>query len=201
MAYSDYTFAKLRNKFGIEQDEKYLFAAYQLPICPPSKRLLEDIEDAENMPLMSEKAKSEAIIFPIIKEWKRNHPNISVYSGYAFNVDIANELNGAPDFMISAKPKIVELQSPIFCLVESKNRTPDEGYAQCAAEMYAARLFNQQNNEPHEIIYGTVTNAYEWVFLKLETNTVLIDKKRYFLNELPALLGVLQFITLQYKGK
>jgi hypothetical protein len=129
---------------------------------------LDDIEEAENMPLMSEKAKSEAVMFPILKELKRNNPNITIYSGYTFNIDIANELNGAPDFMISAKPKIVELQSPIFCMVESKNRTPDEGYAQCAAEMYAARLFNQQNNEPYETIYGAVTNAYEWVFLKLE---------------------------------
>jgi hypothetical protein len=64
--------------------------------------------------------------------------------------------------------------------------------------MYAARLFNQQNNEPYDTIYGAVTNAYEWIFLKLEGNTVLIDKKRYYLNELPTLLGVLQFITNQY---
>lgn len=151
------------------------------------------------MPLMSEKAKSEAIIFPIIKEIKRRNPNISIYSGYTFNIDIANELSGAPDFIISAKPKVIELQSPIFCLVESKNKTPDEGFAQCAAEMYAARLFNQQNKEPYKIIFGAVTNAYEWVFLKLEGNTIFIDKKRHFINELPFLLGVLQYIHDFYK--
>ncbi len=198
MAYSDFTFAKLRNKFDIQQEESYLFDKDMLTPYPPSQRLLEDIEDAQNMPLMSEKAKSEAVIFPIIKEWKRNNPHISIYSGYTFNVDVANDLSGAPDFMISAKPKIVELQSPIFCLVESKNRTPDEGFAQCAAEMYAAHLFNQQNNEPYPAIYGAVTNAYEWVFLKLEDNTIYIDKKRYYLNELPNLLGILHFITKQY---
>jgi hypothetical protein len=199
MAYSDYTFAKLKNRFGIEQTEQHLFSKKSIEKRQPSQRLLEDIEEAENMPLMSEKAKSEAVMFPILKELKRNNPNITIYSGYSFNVDMANDLNGAPDFMISARPKIVELQSPIFCLVESKNKTPDEGYAQCAAEMYAARLFNQQNNEPHETIYGAVTNAYEWVFLKLEDNTIIVDKKRYYLNELSLLLGVLQFITNQYK--
>jgi hypothetical protein len=199
MAYSDYTFAKLKNKFGTQQEEAHLFDLKTLQPCLPSQRLLEDIEDAQNMPLMSEKAKSEAVIFPIIKELKRNNPHISIYSGYTFNVDIANELSGAPDFMISAKPKIVELQSPIFCLVESKNKTPDEGYAQCAAEMYAAHLFNEQNKETYQVIYGAVTNAYEWVFLKLEDNTIFIDKKRYYLNELPNLLGILQFITRQYK--
>lgn len=198
MAYPDYTFTKLKRNFGIEQTEQYLFTTQNIAAQTPSQRLLDDIEEAENMPLMSEKAKSEAVMFPILKELKRNNPHITIYSGYAFNIDVANELNGTPDFMISSKPKIVELQSPIFCLVESKNKTPDEGYAQCAAEMYAARVFNQQNNEPYETIYGAVTNAYEWVFLKLEGNTVLIDKKRYYLNELPKLLGVLQFITNQY---
>ena len=83
--------------------------------------------------------------------------------------------------------------------MESKNKTPDEGFAQCAAEMYAARLFNKQTNEPIETIYGAVTNAYDWVFLKLEGDTIFIDKDRYYLNNLENLLGVLQFIANQYK--
>jgi hypothetical protein len=99
--------------------------------------------------------------------------------------------------MISAKPKIVELQSPIFCLVESKNKTPDEGFAQCAAEMYAAQRYNEQNGEPRDVIYGTVTNAFDWIFLKLEGKTVYIDKTRYYLNDLPLLIGILQYIIDQ----
>lgn len=102
-------------------------------------------------------------------------------------------------FLISAKPRSVEPQSPIFCLVESNNKSADEEYTQCAAEMYAARLFNQQTNEPYEIIYGAVTNAYEWVFLKLEGNTVYIDTKRYYLDNVTRLLGILQFIVDQIK--
>jgi hypothetical protein len=155
---------------------------------------LDDVSEAEDMPLMSEKAKSESLIAPIIREMKRRNKQISIYSGYTFNVDIPNELSGAPDFMISSKPKIVELQSPIFCLVESKNKTPDEGFAQCAAEMYAAQVYNLQNNEPVQAIYGTVTNAFDWIFLKLENNTIYIDKSRYFLNDLPLLIGILQKI-------
>ena len=96
--------------------------------------------------------------------------------------------------MISAKPNIVEPQCPIFCMVESKNKAPDEGFAQCAAEMYAARLFNQQMGDPYETIYGAVTNAFDWVFLKLEGNTVYVDIDRYYLNQLPKLLGILQYI-------
>ena len=33
--------------------------------------------------------------------------------------------------------------------------------------MYAARLFNQQSDEPFETIYGAVTDGYDWSFLKL----------------------------------
>ena len=109
------------------------------------------------------------------------------------------ELQGNPDYMLSARPHIVEVTAPIFCLMESKNKTPDEGFAQCAAEMYAARLFNQQTGENISTIYGAVTNAYDWIFLKLEGDTIFIDKNRYYLNDLPQLLGVLQHITSKYK--
>ncbi len=199
MAYSDFTFAKLKRNFGLEQEDTHLFRDVAIIPFVPSQHLLDDVAEAKDMPLLSEKAKSELLISPIVRELKRQNKHISIYSGYAFNIDSQSDLVGTPDFMISAKPKIVELQTPIFCLVESKNRIPDEGYAQCAAEMYAARLFNQQNNEPYDTVYGAVTNAFEWVFLKLENNTVLIDKNRYFLNDLPTLLGILQFITDEYK--
>ena len=197
MAYSDFTFTKLKQKFGVQQEDVRLFEVQNIIRCEPSQRLLEDVAEAEEMPLMSEKAKSESLIAPIIREMKRRNKQISIYSGYTFNVDIANELSGSPDFMISATPKIVELQSPIFCLVESKNKTPDEGFAQCAAEMYAAKIYNEQNGEPRKAIFGTVTNAFDWIFLKLENNTIYIDKNRYFLNDLPLLIGILQNIIDQ----
>ena len=199
MAYSDFSFTKLKMKFGIDQESVYLF---QQPIKEllPSQHLTDDLELGREMPLYSEKAKSEVLIFPIIRELKRKNKHISIFSGYALNIEGYADLTGVPDFMISANANIVEPQNPIFCLMESKNKAPDEGFAQCAAEMYAARLFNQENNEPYETIYGVVTNAYDWVFMKLEGNTIFIDKERYFLNELPKLLGILQFIVNQYKN-
>jgi hypothetical protein len=197
MAYQDFTFTKLQVKFGIDQQSTHLFKNIKIVAQKPSKRLMEDINEGREMPIYSEKAKSEALIFPIIREVKRKNAQISIFSGYSFNVDIENELTGAPDFMISAKPNIVEPQRPIFCLLESKNKTPEEGFAQCAAEMYAARCFNQQTNEQLDVIYGAVTNAFDWVFLKLENNTVYIDIDRYFLNEMPKLLGILQYIVGQ----
>ena len=193
MAYSDFSFTKLKMKFGIDQESVYLF---KQPITEvqPSSHLLDDLELGREMPLYSEKAKSELLIFPIIRELKRKNKNISIFSGYALNIEGYADLSGVPDFIISANSNIVEPQNPIFCLMESKNKAPDEGFAQCAAEMYAARLFNQQMGESDVTIYGAVTNAFDWVFLKLEDNVIYVDINRYYLNELPKLLGILQFI-------
>ena len=201
MAYSDFTFAKLSAKFGLEQESISLFTNVAIEPIEPTAHLVQDLEEAKEMPIFTEKAKSESIISPIIKEIKRRNKHISIFSGYAFNIDAANDLVGAPDFMISMKPKIVELQRPIFCLVESKNKTPEEGFAQCAAEMYAARLFNQQAGEPCDIIYGAVSNAFDWVFMKLEGNIVFIDLDRYYLNQLPHILGIFQYIVQDTKNK
>ena len=146
------------------------------------------------MPMLTEKAKSEYIIAPLVKDLKRRHPFLSIFSGYAFNIDNDNELNGAPDFLISKRPKIVEIEAPVFCIMETKNKTVEEGYAQCAAEMYASSLFNEQMGEPLTTIYGAVTNGFDWVFLKYEEKRVEIDMNRYYLGNLPQLLGVIDYI-------
>ena len=199
MLYRDFTFAQLKQRFGLVQQSIYLFEDENIAPFTVSERLREDLQEAERMPLYSEKAKSEMLIAPVIKEIVRRNPHISLFSGYSFNIDIAQGLNGEPDFIIAAKPSIVEIKAPVFCLMESKNKAAEEGFAQCAAEMYGARLFNQRMEEPYETIYGVVTNAYEWIFMKLHEKQVFIDIRRYYLNELPNLLGIMQFIVNQYK--
>jgi hypothetical protein len=152
MAYSDFTFAKLQSKYGIEQEDTFLFKEESIAPVSPSPRLLDDMQEAKEMPLMTEKAKSESLIAPIIRELKRHNKHITIFSGYTFNIENDKDLNGAPDFLISARPKIIEPLSPIFCIFESKNKAPEEGFAQCAAEMYASRVFNQQMNEPYQML-------------------------------------------------
>ena len=194
MAYSDYTFSKLKKRFNISQESVYLFEGITINPVVPSARILEDIKEAEQMPMLTEKAKSEYIIAPLVKDLKRRHPFLSIFSGYAFNIDTDNELNGAPDFLISKRPKIVEIEAPVFCIMETKNKTVEEGYAQCAAEMYASSVFNEQMGEPLTTIYGAVTNGFDWVFLKYEDKRVEIDMNRYYLGNLPQLLGVIDYI-------
>lgn len=48
-------------------------------------------------------------------------------------------------------------------------------------------------------IYACVTTGGGWQFLKLEQNIITFDKKRYYINEVEKILGVLQYIIDFYK--
>ncbi len=201
MAYSKFTsLYKFCKQYHLQQNTLTdLLDGIILPSFSASERLTDDLQEAQRFPLYTEKAKSELLIFPVLKELKRKNDFISVFSGFSLNIEGETDLTGNPDFILSANPNIVEVQAPIFCLMESKNKTPDEGFAQCAAEMYAAKLFNIERETPQETIYGAVTNAYDWVFLRLTGDCISIDIKRYYLSDLNKLLGILQYIVNQYK--
>ena len=170
----------------------------------PSNFLLEAMEHSSEISLGTEKAKSEFIIAPILNEIHRNNADrISLFSGYAFNVDSKLGLNGRCDFLFTLGRKAVAINNPLFCIVEAKDDAPDHenNYAQCIAEMYAARLFNQQhNNTALNTIYGAVSNGQGWIFIKLEGNQAFIGSKQpYSPQNLPELLGALQSIVDVYK--
>ncbi len=198
MAYSDFTVTKFEQRFNIRQTRAELFAQ-PIQAVQPSALLLATISSAERMPLFSEKAKSEMLIAPILLEiLRQNEYRFTIFSGFSFDIDPLTGLNGVCDFLLSTEPDSIEIKAPVFCIVEAKNRTVEEGIGQCAAEMYAARLFNAASEKPTPIVYGTVTNAYDWVFLRLEEQTLTVDRDRYYLGDLPQLLGVLQTIVEMY---
>jgi hypothetical protein len=41
--------------------------------------------------------------------------------------------------------------------------------------MYAAQIFNEREGNPKKQIFGCVTNAFSWCFLKLENKNLYID--------------------------
>jgi len=198
MAYSDFTLTLLERRFGLVQKKRDFFPKPHRTITP-SPSLQADLEFAESIPTFSEKSKSEHLIVPVFKEVLRNNKGkITYFSGYSFDVDPSQNLNGVCDFMFSRNVESIEIKAPIFCLVEAKNRTVEEGLGQCAAEMYAARRFNQESSEPVDTIYGCVTTGFEWVFLRLEGQEIQIDLDRFYLVELAQLLGALQSVIDVY---
>ena len=199
MAYSDFTLiSDLEDRFGIIQKRKNIFP--NPTSLFPSDRLLWDLEDAELVPINTEKAKSEHLIVPILKEILRKNRNFSYFSGFQFDVDKERGLAGFCDYIFSTETDAIEIKSPVFCIIEAKNRSIEDGYAQAGAEMIASRIFNEKKGKPTPIIYGCVTNAFDWSFLQLENDILWIDTERYYLetNSLPQILSILQTIVNIY---
>ena len=199
MAYSDFTLiSDLEDRFGIIQKRKNIFP--NPTSLFPSDRLLWDLEDAELVPINTEKAKSEHLIVPILKEILRKNRNFSYFSGFQFDVDKERGLAGFCDYIFSTETDAIEIKSPVFCIIEAKNRSIEDGYAQAGAEMIASQIFNEKKGKPTPIIYGCVTNAFDWSFLQLENDILWIDTERYYLetNSLPQILSILQTIVNIY---
>jgi len=75
--------------------------------------------------------------------------------------------------------------------VEAKNENIKTGFGQCVAEMIAAQLFNEREENAIKTIYGVVTIGTIWRFLKLEGNVVDIDLTEYYIKNVNKILGIL----------
>ena len=199
MAYQKFKLNTLEEKFNIST-QAINFIPNQLPEFSVSDLLLETLADNQFEPLASEKAKSEFIINPILRELhKQNKNKFTCFSGYEFSVDKHLALNGFCDFILSAVPNSLIIKVPVFFLVEAKKEGIDEGLGQCGAEMIAAQLFNKKHENPQKVIYGCVSNGFLWAFLKLENNNLLIDPHYIPLTftQPHQVLSVLQWIVNQ----
>ncbi len=140
----------------------------------------------------TEKSRSEFIIAPILAEvCERASFPVSLFSGNEFSVEPEKGLTGVCDFIFSASANMYEIVAPILLLVEAKKENLPGGFGQCAAEMVAARIFNQRAARGINTIYGVVTTGNDWRFLKLEENIIYIDKQLYYLAQRNKLLGIL----------
>ena len=131
------------------------------------------------------------IIAPILLELTRQFPDrISLFSGVDFTVDSDLGLNGSCDFLISRSAELLIISAPVILIVEAIQENINAGLGQCAAEMYAAQLFNEREGQISGI-YGVVTTGEIWKFLRLEGQAIKIDLLEYFLNQVNQILGIL----------
>ncbi len=197
MGYSDYTFEKIRNKFGIDNRKADL--AFAIEPQEPTDTLKEHLKYMKSLNLRSEKARSEAIVFPLLLDIrKRNNDFFTIYSGD--NLNINKDLRGECDFILAKDVNSYDIDYPIIQIVEAKKHDiEDLGVPQCAAQLIGARLFNQKNGIELKKIYGCATTGKLWQFLVLEGNTIYVDDKQYVLDNLTELLGVFQYIIDYYK--
>ena len=120
------------------------------------------------------------------------HEPRRAFSGEDFTVDESVGLNGTCDFLLSRSPKLIEIEAPVFVLVEAKKSDLKMGLGQCAAEMVAAQRFNQNKGQIIPYIYGCISNGTQWRFLKLDNHVLTIDLNDY---PLPPVGQILAFLT------
>ncbi|MEK7433012.1 MAG: hypothetical protein AABZ74_07775 [Cyanobacteriota bacterium] len=198
MAYTNFTFDDLKNKFGIDNNLKKIFG--NIENIKISSFLKELLEINKILPIKTEKAKSEYIIAPILTEIvRKNIETITVYSGEVLDANKKEGLYGECDFILAKNKHTFNVSFPMICVVEAKRGDIDLGIAQCSAQMVGIKFFNEKNKINLKTIYGCVTNANEWKFLKLENNIVFIDEESYYIKELEKILGIFQFIINEYK--
>ncbi len=198
MGYSN--FKNLRQaleRLDIEEIDVNLFPAIE-PV-PGSAWLLQTLALADQMPLTNEKSKSERLISPILLEVALSFKaSITLYSGEDLYIDEKRDLSGACDFFLAKHPKKQVMQAPIITLAEAKDEVLDYGQGQCAAQMYAAQVFNEQKGKPQPFIYGCAVTGGDWKFMKLAGRQLFLDSKTYYISELPTILGIFHQIIKLY---
>lgn len=194
MAYKAYTAKKLRSELGLELRQAELFTGLEIAPVQPSSWLTENLKVGRQMALTTEKAVCEHLVSPILTEVQLRNQRIILFSGEQLNVDSTRNLNGEVDFLFTRTSNFLEVESPILCITEAKIGLINTGIPQAAAQMYAVRLFNEKEGNPLEVVYGAVTDGKTWRFLRLEGQTLSTDLDIVYLDNLPGLLGILQWI-------
>ncbi|AFY33325.1 hypothetical protein [Calothrix sp. PCC 7507] len=199
MPYSQFTIDRVKQDFHLNTVEGVRFFPDSIEPVTPSSRLQGILEDLPwAIAVDTEKARSEAIINPVLLEVRRIfNQQISVFSGEEFNVDASIGLNGVCDFLLCRSPEQLTVEAPAIVIVEAKKSDIKSGLGQCIAEMVAAQRFNEAKGKPLIAVYGTVSSGTQWRFLKLEQETVTIDLIDY---SLPPIEPILSFLVWMVKA-
>jgi len=200
MAYRNFKESDIKDKLHLIEKQDRLF--HQVKKQEPSSLLTELLYEAQKLRPDSEKAISEMIVYPVLLELKRRNSDfLTFYSGETLNADKHLGLNGECDFIISRYTQSFALNTPLLTLVEAKGteKMIRRGVPQCVAQMKGAKIYNETQKCPLDVIYGCVTSGDEWLFLKLENETITVDTQKYYLSNLSDILGIFQEIVEYYK--
>ncbi len=191
MPYSDFDLKKVKSAFNLKiaETENLFSSVGEVEITDFLSEILK-----QNVPLAlaisTEKASSELIVINILLELKKQL-NISFFSGIEFTVDREKGLNGFCDFLISKSSEQLFLEAPVVVIIEAKNEKIVGGLGQCIAEMIAANIYNEREDQAVSCIYGAVTTGHAWKFLKLKSDTAYIDIEDYYIKNPKKIVGIL----------
>jgi hypothetical protein len=190
MGYGDFTFDSLLSQFDLSVVQVPLFA--QVPPIAPSPWLSDTLQKGRSVAFYSEKSRSEFIVAPVLLACQEMlKAECCLYSGIRLDVNPEKGLKGECDFILAKTPPTPALRAPLLVIVEAKKNDIEEGLPQCAAQMVAVRLFNEQHKEAISEVNGCVTTGEAWQFMRLRDKSLLVDADRYYISEVSAVLGIL----------
>lgn len=193
MSYSEFTLEEVERRFGVVPREANLFPA--AAPAPIPHWLPDSLSRGTRLALISEKARSEFIVAPILLAAREvSGDQLAIYSGQRLDVAPDNGLAGDCDFIVALGPALPPLHAPLVTVVEAKKNDIEIGLGQCIAQMLAARMFNERAGRNESPVYGCVTTGETWQFLRLDGTTALLNRQRYYLDNLTMILGVFQAI-------
>jgi hypothetical protein len=194
MAFSEFTLEEVQRSLGISIQETDLFPD-AVPASVPDW-LPDWLARGTRLALISEKARSEFIVVPILLATRELCADrLAIYSGQRLDVDAARGLVGECDFILAIGPAVPPLRAPLVTVVEAKKNDVEAGLGQCIAQMAAARQFNEEAGRGTIPVFGCVTTGETWQFLRLADLVAFLDRKRYYLDNIAGILGVLQAIV------
>ena len=192
MALGDYkNIAQVQKEFGVKYEETNFIPAAEMEPSPIFQS--EFAFTLENFDVYtSEAARTEAIIFPILRELYKSyydHLSLWIQAPLAYN----DKLKGTPDYLLATKSPLGKtvLETPLVAIVEAKKNDFEQGWGQCLAELVAAQKLNQDETA---VVYGIVTDGKLWEVGKLAQTTFIKNGESFTVDHLARLFGVLNFI-------
>lgn len=201
MGYSNFKkIRQLKDRFQLNLLSVDLFDMWEIEEVQPSEWLVMSLQRAYMSPPTNEKSKSERLVSPVLLEILAAYSNeISFFSGEEININFQEDLAGPCDFFFALTPPSLVLEAPIISIAEAKDEDIEWGIAQCAAQLYAAHLFNVQEKKEIKTLYGCATTGTDWHFMKFENNTFYIDRKPK--TDMAQILGTWHFIMAFFLNK
>ncbi len=197
MAYTDFTLESAEAELGVTARPGVLFAG--LSPLPVPAWLRDLLARGMRLALVSEKARSEFIVAPILLAVRElSGERVAILSGQRLDVDPARRLVGECDFLLALSEPLPRLRAPVLTVVEEANKNDIEaGLGQCVAQMVAAQLYNERSGQVLPAICGCVTTGEDWQFLRLAGSVVTIGQGRLYIDNVGGILAALQACVQQ----
>ena len=193
LAYTDFTLEGAEARLGLTAKLGDLFPGLR-PLSPPAWLDQSLDRGRATAALVSEKARSEFIVAPVLLACRELVTGeLAIYSGQRLDVDPDRGLVGECDYILAMTAPVPRLRAPLVTVLEAKRGDIEPGLGQCAAQMVAARVFNERAGAATPgPVYGVVTTGEAWQFLRLDRADLTLHSARLYVDNLGGVLAALQ---------